>query len=88
MEIKIVEEKGNRLEFEIDENVGFLNTLKKELLEDSDVKVATYFVKHPSVGSPKMIVEASDPRKALQGAVNRMKKINAKFVEDVKKEIR
>ena len=24
MEIKIVEEKGKRLEFEIDENVGFL----------------------------------------------------------------
>ena len=27
MEIKIIEEKGNRLEFEINENVGFLNAL-------------------------------------------------------------
>jgi len=88
MEIKIVEEKGDRLEFEIDENVAFLNALKKELLNDDNVKVATYFVKHPLVGKPKMIVEADDPRKALNSAVQRLKKINAKFAEDVKKEIK
>ncbi len=88
MDIKIVEEKGNRLEFEIDENVGFLNALKSELLTDDDVKVATYFVKHPLVGKPKMIIEASDPRKALKAAVERLKKTNSKFAEDVKKEIK
>lgn len=88
MEIKIVEEKGNRLEFEIDESVGFLNALKKELLNDSSVKVATYSVKHPLVGKPKMIIEADDPRKALNGAVGRLKKLNAKFLADVKKEIK
>ena len=87
MEIKIVEEKGNRLEFEIDENVGFLNALKKELLNDDNVKVATYFIKHPLVGKPKMIVEADDPKKALVAAANRLKKINDKFAEEVKKEI-
>ena len=88
MEINIIEEKGNRLEFEIDEDIGFLNALKKELLNDSDVKVATYFVKHPLVGRPKMIVEADDPRKALNAAAQRLKKLNAKFDEDVKKEIK
>jgi len=88
MEIKITEEKGNRLEFEIDENVGFLNALKNELLNDSDVKIATYFVKHPLVGKPKMIVEASDPKKALKGAVDRLKKTNSKFSADIKKEIK
>ncbi|MBU0628419.1 MAG: DNA-directed RNA polymerase subunit L [Nanoarchaeota archaeon] len=88
MEIKIVEEKGNRLEFEIDENTGFLNALKKELLNDDNVKVATYFVKHPLVGKPKMIVEADDPRKALNAAANRLKKLNDKFAEEVKKEIK
>ncbi len=88
MEIKIIEEKENKLEFEIDESVGFLNALKKELLNDDSVKVATYFVKHPLVGKPKMIVEADDPRKAFNGAVSRLKKINAKFVADVKKEIK
>ena len=88
MEIKIVEEKGNRLEFEIDENVGFLNALKKELLNDDNVKVATYFIKHPLVGKPKMIVEADDPKKALVAAANRLKKINDKFAEEVKKEIK
>jgi len=88
MEINITEEKGNKLEFEIDENVGFLNALKKELLNDNSVKTATYFVKHPLVGKPKMIVEADDARKALTAAAQRLKKLNAKFAEDVKKEIR
>ncbi len=88
MEIKIVEEKGNKLEFEIDENVGFLNALKKELLNDDSVKIATCFVKHTLVGKPKMIIEADDPRKALSNAVNRIKKLNAQFAEDVKKEIK
>ena len=88
MEIKIIEEEGDKLEFEIDENVGFLNALKKELLNDSNVKTAAYFVKHPLVGPPKMIIESSDPKKALAVAVSRLKKLNAKFAEDVKKEIR
>ncbi len=88
MDIKIVEEKGNRLEFEIDESVGFLNAIKKELLNDDSVKVATYSVKHPLVGKPRMIIEADDARKALNGAVSRLKKLNSKFAEDVKKEIK
>jgi len=88
MEIKIVEEKGNKLEFEIDESTGFLNAIKKELLNDSSVKVATYSVKHPLVGNPKMIIEADDPRKALNNAVSRLKKLNDKFGGDVKKEIK
>lgn len=88
MEIKIIEEKGNKLEFEIDENVGFLNALKKELLNDDSVKIATFFVKHPLVGKPKMVVEADDPRKALNSAVGRLKKLNDRFAEDVKKEIK
>ncbi|MBW2975028.1 DNA-directed RNA polymerase subunit L [Candidatus Woesearchaeota archaeon] len=88
MEIKITEEKGNRLEFEIDENAGFLNALKKELLNDSNVKVATYSIKHPLAGKPKMIVEADNPRSALNSAVNRLKKLNEKFAEHVKKEIK
>ncbi len=88
MEIKIIEEKGDRLEFEIDEAVGFLNAIKNELLNDSSVKVATYFVKHPLASKPKMIIEADDPRKALNGAVQRLKKLNAKFEADVKKEIK
>lgn len=88
MEIKIIEEKGNKLEFEIDENAGFLNSIKKELLNDPSVKVATFFIKHPLASKPKMIVEADDPRKALNGAVARLKKLNGKVEEDVKKEIK
>lgn len=88
MEIKIIEEKGNRIEFEINENASFLNALKKELLNDDNVKIATYAVRHPLVGKPKMIVEADDPRKAINSAVNRLKKINEKFSDEIKKEIK
>lgn len=88
MEIKIVSEKGNKLEFEINESVGFLNALKKELLNDDNVKIASYFIKHPLVGKPKMIVEAEDPRKAVNSAISRLKKLNEKFAADVKKEIK
>ncbi len=88
MDIKIIEEKGNRLEFEIDEDVGFLNALKKELLNDNTVKIAIYFVKHPLVGKPIMIVEADNPKKAFNEAVSRLKKLNSKFEGDVKKEIK
>ena len=88
MDIKILSEKGTKLEFEIEESVGFLNALKKELLNDGDVKVATYSVKHPLVGKPIMVVEADNPRKALNGAVARLKKLNDKFGADVKKEIK
>ena len=35
-----------------------------------------------------MIVEADDPKKALVAAANRLKKINDKFAEEVKKEIK
>ena len=75
MEIKIVEEKGNRLEFEIDENVGFLNALKKELLNDDNVKVATYFIKHPLVGIPVFVlnVNKGKPKKILADAAESLK---------------
>jgi len=88
MEIKIIEEKGNRLEFEINENVGFLNALKAELQNEGGVKVSTFFVKHQLIGRPKMIIEADDPRKSLANAINRLKKLNSKFAEDTKTEIK
>ncbi|MBW2989224.1 DNA-directed RNA polymerase subunit L [Candidatus Woesearchaeota archaeon] len=88
MEIKIVKEKGNRIEFEIDEDAGFLNALKKELLNDSNVKVATYSVKHPLAGKPRMIVEASNPRSSLNSAAGRLKKLSEKIAADAKKEVK
>ncbi len=90
MEINIIEESKKKLVFEIGENVGFINAIKNELIKNPNVKVATYFVKHPLVGKPKIIVETkgADPRKVIRDAIKRLKKLNEKFKEGVKKEIR
>ena len=90
MEIEILESKKDRLIIEIDENVGFVNALKSELLNDSSVKAATYFVKHPLMGKTKMILETNgaDPVKTVTSAVSRLKKLNDKFGADIKKEIK
>ena len=91
MEIEILEDKKDKLIFEVDENVGFVNAIKNELWNDSKGKVATHFVKHPLVGKTKMIIETeggASPKKALEGAVSRLKKLNDKFAADIKKEIK
>jgi DNA-directed RNA polymerase subunit L len=89
MEIKIIEEKKNKLVFEMDMDHGFCNFLKEELLNDDKVKVATYSIKHPLISKPRMIVETdgTDPKKTLNEAVNRLKKRLEKFGTDFTKEV-
>ena len=92
MEIKILEEKKNKLVFEGEELGHTLcNVLKKELWNDNHVKVATYSIKHPLVGKPKMIIETDsgkNPREALSAAVQRLKKLNEKFKKEFSKEVK
>ena len=90
MEIKIVEEKKNRIVFESDQSHGFFNLQKEELNNDSKVKVATYFVKHPLISKPRMIVETSsgEPKKILAEAANKIRKKVEKFEKDFIKEVK
>ena len=90
MEIQVLEEKNNKLIFDVDEDVGFVNAIKNELWEDEHVKVATYYVNHPLVRKTKVIVETdgADPKKAIVNAVARLQKLNEKFSSEVKKEIK
>ena len=78
MKIKVLEDKKTRLVVEVEgETHTFCNALKKELWNDNNVKVAGYNISHPYVGVPKIIVETgtgTSPRKALSGAVTRLKK--------------
>ena len=88
MEIKITEDKKNRLVFEIEgEDHTFCNLIKKELWNDEHVKVAAYNIDHPMVGKPKMIVETDgeDPRKALADAAKRTVKELEKFKSEFSK---
>jgi|TARA_B100001971_G_C17968269_1_gene420994 DNA-directed RNA polymerase subunit L len=91
MEIKILEDKKNKLIFETTSmQQGILNALKKELYNDKHVKVATYTIKHPLIGKPKMVLETdgADPRDALVKAASRLKKVNDSFRKDFVKEVK
>lgn len=77
MEIKILKEEKNRIEFEIiGEDHTLCNVIRDELWNEDNVDISAYNIKHPLISNPVMLVETSkgDPRKALQGAVSDLKK--------------
>lgn len=86
MELKIHEDKKNRLAFELPgEDATFCNILRDELWNDQNIVAATFKEDHPLIKTPYMIVETSGsttPRQALKDAVKRLKKGSA----DLKKE--
>ncbi len=92
MEIKILDDKKDRLLIEIkDVDHTLCNAIKTELWNDKHVKIATYSIRHPQISIPKMIVETDgeeSPRNAMINAVQRLQKSNAKFKKEFLKEIR
>ena len=90
MEIKIIEDKKDRLLFELDETHTLCNVLKAELWNDSHVKSAGYSIKHPLISKPEIIVETdgADPRKTAIAAAQRLKKTCEKFEEGFNKEVK
>ena len=91
MEIEIIEDKKNKLIFNV-KNVThtFCNILKEELWKNNSVKVASYSIRHPLIGTPKFIIETdgADPRKVLIDAAQKLKKQFEKFEKDVIKEVK
>lgn len=88
MEINILEEKKNRLVFEIKgEGNTLCNALQKELWADSHVKSAGYNIAHPLINIPKFVLETdgADPKKTISAAVKRLTKESAKLKEQAKK---
>ncbi len=92
MEIKILDDKKNKLIIEVKgADHTLCNALKTELWNDKHVKIATYSIRHPQISIPQMIVETDgeeSPRNALINAVERLHKINARFKKEFTKEIR
>ena len=77
MEIKILNEDKNRIEFEvIGEDHTLCNAVRNELWNQNNVNVSAYNIKHPLVSNPIMLVEVSkgDPKTALNSAVSSLKK--------------
>ena len=92
MLIKILDDKKNKLMIEVKGVEHTLcNAIKSELWNDKHVKIATYTINHPQVGTPQMIVETDgeeSPRNALINAVERLHKTNAKFKKEFIKDVR
>ncbi|MAG91241.1 DNA-directed RNA polymerase subunit L [Candidatus Woesearchaeota archaeon] len=92
MEIKILDDKKNKLMLEVkDVDHTLCNALKTELWNDKHVKIATYSIRHPQISVPQIIVETDGeetPKNALIGAVQRLHKTNEKFKKEFSKEIK
>lgn len=92
MEIKILDDKKNRLMIEVKgADHTLCNAIKTELWNDKHVKIATYNIRHPQISVPQMIVETDgeeSPKNALINAVERLHKINTKFKKEFAEAIR
>ena len=92
MEIKILDDKKNKLVIEVKgADHTLCNAIKTELWNDKHVKIATYSIKHPQISMPQIIVETDgelSPRNALINAAERLQKNNAKFKKEFIKEVR
>jgi len=77
MELKMLEEKKNRIVFDlIGADHSLVGALKTELWQDSNTKAAGYQVEHPLVGMPRFVLETSgeDAKKVLRSAIKRLQK--------------
>ena len=87
MEIHILEEKKNKLVFELEgEGHTLSNVIRKELWNDEHVKISTYAIEHPQVGKPIFTIETdgADPRKTIASAVKRLQKSLEKLKTEAK----
>ena len=92
MEIKILDDKKNKLMLEVKGvDHTLCNALKTELWSDKHVKIATYSIRHPQISMPQLIVETDgevSPKNALINAVQRLHKTNEKFKKEFSSAIR
>jgi len=82
LNVKILEEKKNKIQFEIEGETHTLSAaLTKELWTDEHVKAAGYKLEHPLLGKPTFVVETEgeDARKAVSAAVQRLAKQSEKL---------
>lgn len=87
MEIKVLEEKKNKLVLSVEgETHTLCNALVKELWNDKHVKSAGYRIDHPLVGVPNIMLETdgADTRKTINAAVKRLKKASEAFKKAAK----
>jgi len=88
MEIKYIQETDNRIKVElIGEDHTVANAIRKELWENSHVKISGYQIENPLVSNPVLIIETEskeDPKKALLKALEGLRKKNKILIDSLK----
>ena len=91
MELKVIEQSKNKLVIDIPgEDHTLFNILSKELMSDKDVTLGGYYVEHPVLNVPRLIIQTKPktPFAALEEAVKRVKKLNSDFSKAVEKALK
>lgn len=92
MEIRVLEQTKERLKIEIiGEDHTLCNAIRKELWEDSHVKIAGYNFEPSLVTNPIMIIEtdsSENPKKALLTAIENIKKRNKDLLIEFNKQVK
>lgn len=92
MEVKILEDKKNKTIFEL-KNTSYTlgSVIKKELWSDDHVKSAGFYIKHPLVSTPQMLIETDGKKTAKQALIDacqRLKKDIERFNDEFSKEVK
>ena len=92
MEIKVLEQSKDTLKIElIGEDHTLSNALTNELWNNPHVKIAGYNIEHSLVSNPVLIIEtggSENPKKALQGAIDSLRKRNKEMISDFSKALK
>lgn len=79
MKINWIAEEKTHLEFELQgEDHTFCNAIRRALWDYDDLNLAAYRIAHPLVSEPHLVVDTqkSDAKKALQFAIDSLRKKN------------
>ena len=73
---EIINDKGKNYAIRIASDTEYKNMLRKKLLEDKKVTYASYFLGHPLLDKPKIVVKVNDgkPLEAIQRAAKALTK--------------
>jgi len=92
MKIKVLKKTSNELEIEV-EGVGhsLCNLVQKRLLDEENVNLAGYDIPHPLASSPLIYVRTKGklkPEEALRKAVEKARKLNEDFSQELEKALK
>ena len=87
MEIEVIKNEKDYLEVTIKGvEIGLVNALKENLLEEKGVEFAAYRLDHPLTAAPVLMIRTTEgnPLSALKFAVKKLKKQAAEFKDALK----